>query len=160
MARKLGIKDNTLALLYALDDGAPHSQIEICRQWMIPKTTLNTIVQECIRKGYAELVSAAHTKEKHILLTPAGRQAAEEALRPLYAMIPSFRAMRAYPPVRHGGTGLWPGGGGDGRFFQGHVCFCPGFEGGGRGLSVGAKEPAVAAAAPPSKANQSKQQTR
>jgi len=86
MARKLGIKDNTLALLYALDDGAPHSQIEICRQWMIPKTTLNTIVQECIRKGYAELVSAAHTKEKHILLTPAGRQAAEEALRPLYAM--------------------------------------------------------------------------
>ena len=83
MARKLGIKDNTLALLYALDDGAPHSQIEICRQWMIPKTTLNTIVQECIRKGYAELVSAAHTKEKHILLTPAGRQAAEEALRPL-----------------------------------------------------------------------------
>ena len=27
MARKLGIKDNTLALLYALDDGAPHSQI-------------------------------------------------------------------------------------------------------------------------------------
>ena len=86
MARKLGIKDNTLALLYALDDGAPHSQIEICRQWKIPKTTLNTIVQECIRKGYAELVSAAHTKEKHILLTPAGRQAAEEALRPLYAM--------------------------------------------------------------------------
>ena len=50
-----------------------------------------------------------------------------------------------------------PGGGGDGRFFQGHVCFCPGFEGGGRGLSVGAKEPAVAAAAPPSKANQRKQ---
>ena len=40
MARKLGIKDNTLALLYALDDGAPHSQIEICRQWMIPNTAI------------------------------------------------------------------------------------------------------------------------
>ena len=32
-ARKLGIKDNTLALLYALDDGKPHSQKQIGEEW-------------------------------------------------------------------------------------------------------------------------------
>ena len=30
-SRKLGYKENLLYLLYALDDGLPHSQTEICR---------------------------------------------------------------------------------------------------------------------------------
>lgn len=85
MAKKLGIKEMTLTLLYALDDGAPHSQIEICRRWMIPKTTLNTIVMECVQKGTVELVPGEHGKEKQILLTPAG-QAAADSLKVLYEM--------------------------------------------------------------------------
>ena len=44
-SRKLGYKENLLYLLYALDDGLPHSQTEICRDWMIPKTTVNTITR-------------------------------------------------------------------------------------------------------------------
>lgn len=85
MAKKLGMKETVLTLLYALDDGAPHSQIEICREWMIPKTTLNTIVQECVQKGTAELVPGGHGKEKQIVLTPAGQEAAK-ALHILYEM--------------------------------------------------------------------------
>ena len=41
-ARKLGVKDNTLALLYALDDGKPHSQKQIGEEWLIPKTVSYT----------------------------------------------------------------------------------------------------------------------
>lgn len=35
-----------LNLMYALGDRNPHSQVEICRDWMVPKTTLNTIVKQ------------------------------------------------------------------------------------------------------------------
>lgn len=85
MARKLGMKETVLTLLYALDDGMPHSQIDICREWMIPKTTLNTIVQECVQKGTAELVPGGHGKEKQIVLTSAGQEAAR-SLHILYEM--------------------------------------------------------------------------
>ena len=61
MAKKIGIKENTLTLLYALDDGKTHSQIEISREWLIPKTTLNTIVKECVATGLVELVPEEHS---------------------------------------------------------------------------------------------------
>ena len=51
-SRKLGYKGNMMKLLYALNDGVPHSQKEICEEWSIPKTTLNTRGKECEAKGY------------------------------------------------------------------------------------------------------------
>ena len=72
-ARKVGLKENELSLLYALDDGLPHSQAEISRHWLIPKTTLNTIVQQSIARGHITLVGEAHSKQKQICLTQAGR---------------------------------------------------------------------------------------
>ena len=63
-ARKLGIKDNTLALFYVLNDGEPHTQKEICEEWLIPKTTINTIVRENVDLGYIRLENAGHRKEK------------------------------------------------------------------------------------------------
>lgn len=69
MAKKAGMKMNTLALLYALDDGKAHSQREICEKWLIPKTTLNTIVKECIEEGYIYLNADKGKKEKEICLT-------------------------------------------------------------------------------------------
>ena len=84
IARKMGIKENTLALMYALDDGKAHSQIEISREWMIPKTTLNTIVKECVQDGYVELSVVEHSKEKSIRLTAQGRKFAGTILKPLY----------------------------------------------------------------------------
>ena len=51
LSKILGEKDNLICLLYALDDGKPHSQKQICEEWLISRTTLNTIVKECIEKG-------------------------------------------------------------------------------------------------------------
>ena len=79
-ARKAGIRENTLALLYALDDGHPHSQKQVCEEWLIPKTTINTVVRELLRKDYITLGAAGPTKEKTILLTQRGRQYADEIM--------------------------------------------------------------------------------
>lgn len=84
LSKILGEKDNLICLLYALDDGKPHSQKQICEEWLISRTTLNTIVKECIEKGYLTLQANAHSKEKQILLTESGRQYASKLLGFLY----------------------------------------------------------------------------
>ncbi|HCS76041.1 MAG TPA: MarR family transcriptional regulator [Clostridiales bacterium] len=85
-AKKIGIKDNTLSLLYALDDGKPHSQKEICEHWLIPKTTINTIVKECVDIGYIVLVASNHTKEKEIRLTDKGQEYTRTILNQVYEL--------------------------------------------------------------------------
>ena len=52
-AKKFGVKENMLDLLYALDDGAPHTQKQICGDWLMPKTTVNTSVKELVAAGCA-----------------------------------------------------------------------------------------------------------
>ena len=52
LAKRLGITGNLLWLLYILDDGAPHSQKQICEEWLFPKTTVNTLTKECQGAGY------------------------------------------------------------------------------------------------------------
>lgn len=79
-ARKLGIKSNELSLLYALNDDKAHSQKEICEEWLIPKTTINTIVKECIDKGYITFQEEKHSREKLIVLTEKGREYADAIL--------------------------------------------------------------------------------
>ncbi len=79
-ARKMNLKENTLALLYALDDGLPHSQKQVCEDWLIPKTTINTITRELAEQGYITLVSTGHRREKHILLTKEGRHYAAKIM--------------------------------------------------------------------------------
>lgn len=85
-AKKIGIKNNSLSLLYALDDGKPHSQKEICEHWLIPKTTLNTIVKECVNAGYIVLDGIKHTKEKEIRLTDKGQEYAKTILNQVYEL--------------------------------------------------------------------------
>jgi DNA-binding MarR family transcriptional regulator len=92
--RTLGIKDNAFVLFYAIADGRSYSQKKICDQWAIPRTTLNTIVQQYIEKGYIRLLATGH-KEKEIVLTAAGQDFAKEILRPIFlaeekAMAPFF----------------------------------------------------------------------
>ncbi len=81
--RTLGIKDNAFVLFYAIADGKPYSQKKICDEWSVPRTTLNTIVQKYVEKGYIHLVSTGH-KEKEIVLTDAGKAFAEEILTPIF----------------------------------------------------------------------------
>ena len=64
--RTLGIKENAFVLFYAIADGRAYSQKRICEEWSVPRTTLNTIVQEYVGKGYIRLVGTGH-KEKQII---------------------------------------------------------------------------------------------
>lgn len=54
-ARQHGVNENALTLLYALDDGEPHSQKQVCEEWLMPKTTVNTIVRQLEAEGYLTL---------------------------------------------------------------------------------------------------------
>lgn len=84
-ARQLGVKENSLALLYALDDGQPHSQREICETWLIPKTTISTVVKELVQAGYATLQPRPGSREKTICLTKVGQAYAKQILGNIYA---------------------------------------------------------------------------
>lgn len=91
ISRAMGATENAVALLYALDDGEAHTQKQISQEWLIPKTTLNTIVKECVSEGYIRL--EPHAREKTLRLTEAGRAYAKALLEPLYAA--EGRAMEA-----------------------------------------------------------------
>lgn len=83
-AKTLGLKENTLLLLYALNDGKPHSQKEICTDWQIPKTTVSTVVKELKHRGYVTLSSREGSREKNILLTAEGIAYSEKIMESVY----------------------------------------------------------------------------
>ena len=83
-SRKKGAKENVMTLLYALDDGEAHLQQQICRDWLIPKTTLNTNVKELVAGGYITLAQGDGTREKMMTLTDSGRAYAEKLLGRVY----------------------------------------------------------------------------
>lgn len=85
MAKKLIIKDDMLSLLYALDDGKPHTQSDICHLWNIPKTTINTIVQECKERKLLTLEeNPENKKEKYLKITDYGKIFSNEILQSIY----------------------------------------------------------------------------
>ena len=86
--------------VYALDDGRAHSQVEISRNWMMPKTTLNTIVRECVEKGLVELEHQPHIREKYLRLTPEGQAYGQKILPLVYEA-----EERAYRAVLQGAEG-------------------------------------------------------
>ncbi len=79
-SRNLGVKFNTFALMYALADGEQHSQKQICEDWLIPRTTINTVVKECVEAGYVTL-TALGNREKAVCLTEQGRAYADQVLK-------------------------------------------------------------------------------
>ncbi len=84
-ARRSGVSGHTLALLYALDDGQPHSQKQLSEEYLIPKTTLNTVVKACQEAGYLTLADMpGQTRQRQLCLTGAGRTYARRALEELY----------------------------------------------------------------------------
>ena len=85
MAVRLGVKLNMICLLYALDDGNLHSQKQICEDWMLPRTTFNTITKECMEKGYVRLERIpGKRREMDIVLTDSGKAYARECLDTIY----------------------------------------------------------------------------
>lgn len=76
---------NLLWILYALNDGAGHSQKQICDDWAIPRSTANTIVKDLQDKGFVTLAQIkGERRELLVSLTPAGKEYAEGILADLY----------------------------------------------------------------------------
>ena len=84
-ARKSGVQPRLLWVLYALNDGEGHTQKEICETWILPRTTVNTIVKELEGQGYVTLTSIPGKKrEMNVSLTKSGKAYADEKLSRLY----------------------------------------------------------------------------
>ena len=50
-AKKENVKANLLWIMYALSDKKPHTQKEICIEWDLPLTTINTIIKDLKSKS-------------------------------------------------------------------------------------------------------------
>ena len=73
-AKRLDVKENLLWILYALNDGNMHSQKEICDNWDLPRSTVNTIMKELESDGYIELIQIKGEKrELQVKLTETGK---------------------------------------------------------------------------------------
>lgn len=74
-----------LCMMYALDDGKTHSQKEIAENWLIPRTTVNTIAKRWERLGYLTLVHIpGQRREMQIVLTEDGKAYAKNILSSVY----------------------------------------------------------------------------
>lgn len=84
-AKNSGVSPTVLWILYALNDGKKHTQRDICENWCLPKSTVNTAVSELKRDGYVELIPVKGTRrEMTVLLTQNGTEYAENVLSELY----------------------------------------------------------------------------
>ena len=84
-AKQSNVSSALLWVLYALNDGKPHTQIEISNDWELPKTTVNTVIKELQKDGYVELVPIkGKRREMSIVLTKNGKKFADNVLSDLY----------------------------------------------------------------------------
>ena len=86
-AKRTGETGNTLAFFYALESGEPYTQKQLSEQFLTPKQTLNSIVKDCVAKGYIRLTpSPENHREKLLCLTEAGQEYIDRFLAPLLAI--------------------------------------------------------------------------
>lgn len=84
-AKQSNVSSALLWVLYALNDGNPHTQIEISNDWELPKTTVNTVIKDIQKDGYVELVPIkGKRREMSIILTESGKAFADNVLSNLY----------------------------------------------------------------------------
>lgn len=84
-AKQSNVSAALLWVLYALNDGNSHTQIEISNDWELPKTTVNTVIKEIQNDGYVELVPIkGKRREMSIVLTESGKEFADKVLSDLY----------------------------------------------------------------------------
>lgn len=85
-AKGSGVVSPTLLwILYALNDGNEHTQREICVDWALPKSTVNTVMMELKKSGYVELEPIkGKRREMAVLLTQSGKEYADSLLAGIY----------------------------------------------------------------------------
>ena len=82
---KKKLSDAELCVMYALNDGQNHSQIEISKEWLVPKTTVSTIVKHWEKDGYLTMTSIpGKRREMSIKLTETGEEYAAGFMSFLY----------------------------------------------------------------------------
>ena len=85
--KKKTTSESEHTLMYALDDGQPHSQREIADEWFIPRTTLNTIVKQWEREELlTQTAIPGKKREMQIALTEKGRSYVKESMQEFYRM--------------------------------------------------------------------------
>ena len=84
-AKQSNVSSALLWVLYALNDGNSHTQIEISNDWELPKTTVNTVIKEIQKNGYVDLIPIkGKRREMSIVLTESGKKYADRVLADLY----------------------------------------------------------------------------
>jgi len=83
--KKRRLSDAELCILYALDDGQPHSQREISENWLVPKSTVNTITKRWESEGLlTQTPVAGKRREMQITLTETGKVYAKDIMNFIY----------------------------------------------------------------------------
>lgn len=77
------VKETLLFLLYSLSDGVPKTQKQICEELLLPKTTVSTVIKECIQSGFVRFQPGEDKREKILILTDNGRKYAEQVVEPV-----------------------------------------------------------------------------
>lgn len=87
LAKESSVSPALLWVLYALNDGRPHTQKDICENWAMPKSTVNTIITQLKEQGFVQLQAAkGQRRAMWIVLTPAGQAYAQGLLEDIYAL--------------------------------------------------------------------------
>lgn len=94
-ARQHGITINTLMVMYMIRNTEDCTQQDICSMLMLPKQTVNSILNDLERQGHVSRQTGGIDRRQKILtFTREGRQYAEAILTALYrAEAKAFRAM-------------------------------------------------------------------
>lgn len=84
-AKESGIPPTLIWILYALNDGRTHTQKDICYDWSLPKSTVNTLIMDLKRKGYVDLIKVkGMRRDMEIVLTKKGQDFADIVLTDIY----------------------------------------------------------------------------
>lgn len=83
--KKNRVTEAELCIMYVLDDGKPHSQREIAQDWLVPKTTINTITKRWENEGLlTQTRIPGKRREMQITLTEAGKEYSKSFLQFVY----------------------------------------------------------------------------
>lgn len=97
-AKKHGLNYNSMMVLYAMEDVEHCTQKHICEKWLLPKTTVCTILSDYQKKGYVTFLPDPNDKrEKIIKLTETGQAFSDAILTKLHAA--EIRAMEKMGPA-------------------------------------------------------------
>lgn len=79
------LSDAALWILYAVHDSEPGvTQADICSGWFFSRQTINTALKGLVRQGIIKLEPIpGNRKSKHAILTPQGREMAQQIVVPL-----------------------------------------------------------------------------